>query len=62
MKIEKVKEIIQSQKNSLPLSYSELVFRENGKEKAKLKITLSDYYKDDNYVLFPLFKKISRLI
>jgi len=62
MKIENVKEIIESQKNKLPLSYSELIYKKDSEEKAMMKIINSDYYNDNSYFIFPLFKKISRLL
>lgn len=62
MKLELIEKIVDSQKERLPLSYRDLVFKKQSEEVAMNKIICSDYYKDNNFLVFPLFKNISRLL
>lgn len=60
MKIEEVKKYIENNKDKLPLSYNDLVFKFLNKNETDGKITSSVKYNDADYSIYSFYKSISR--
>ncbi|TGD58960.1 hypothetical protein [Flavobacterium humi] len=61
MKIEKVKKFIEDNKDKLPLSYNNLMYKTNEEIEKTGKSINSEKFKDGNYSIFKFYKPISRL-
>ena len=61
MKIEEIKKFVAENKEILPLSFNDLVYKANGEIIKSGKTTNSEKYKDSSYSVFKLYKPISRL-
>lgn len=60
MKIEDVKKYIEDNKEKLPLSYNDLVFKLLYDNETSEKITHSEKYNDTDYSIYSFYKSISR--
>jgi hypothetical protein len=60
MKIEVVKRYVEDNKDKLPLSYNDLVFKLLNKNETDGKITSSVKYNDTDYTVCGFYKSISR--
>ncbi|MGH2666107.1 MAG: hypothetical protein ACRDEC_09885 [Flavobacterium sp.] len=61
MKIEEIQKFVEENKDKLPLSYNELVYKQNEQIIKSGKTVYSEKYKDSNYSLFKFYKPISRI-
>lgn len=62
MKKSEFKKLLESNKEKFPISFHNLVFKENiNNDSSNLKTSKSRYYNDEDYVFFNLYKPISRL-
>lgn len=60
MKLETIKDYIESNKDKFPLSFSELVFRNIENTGISDKVTYSEKYKDGDYAVNKFYKPITR--
>lgn len=55
-----IKKYIKENRDQLPLSYEQVIFREKNNSTSLTKMTRSSKYKDENYTIAPFFKNITR--
>jgi len=61
MKIDEVKKFVEENKDKLPLSFNDLVYKMNEQMIKSGKNINSEKYKDAGYSVFKFYKPISRL-
>ena len=58
---EKIKEKIKKNEQFLPISFNQIIVRDKVVNSTKnLKSIKSDYYKDEDYQIFPYYKSITQ--
>jgi hypothetical protein len=59
MKINELKDLINSSREQLPISFDEIIYKEN-KIWGNSKLVVNNKFKDKNYSIFGFYKSISR--